>query len=280
MIDFKDRKDLLFVFIIGTLIIIGLFIFSLIIIWNPTKNDEYIVGKISTDNININDEYKAYQYVKRLSTMFKNDEYEKIYSLIAKDYIVYNNFTLDKLKEKIADSGLKSQNINLQSVNSTSYKGYSTVLLLSVVGDESGKSARLVIREKSPRQFELAFDDLIFYEVSSYEKTLDNIKLNILSIRYESNYVYYLLNITNKAQNTIVLKYDSNDSYFILNYNSGSLTGEDKIFGNSVEIAPGQTKDYSLAFNINTINPNYITGLTLKNVKMTESRVVDLFYEF
>ena len=280
MIDFKNRKDLMFIFVIGTLIIIGLFIFSLIIIWNPSKTDEFIVGKISTDNMNINDEYKAYQYVKRLSTMFKNDEYEKIYSLIAKDYIIYNNFTLDKLKEKITASGLNSQSINLQSVGSTSYKGYSTVLLLSVVGDESGKSARLVIREKSPRQFELAFDDLIFYEISSYEKTLDNIKLNILSIRYESNYAYYLLNITNHAQNTIVLRYDTNDSYFILNYSSGSLTEENKIFGNSVEIAPGQTKEYSLAFNINTINPNYITGLTLKNVKMTESRVVDLFYEF
>lgn len=281
MINFGERKDLLVLFILGILIVVGTLIFAFIMIWKPAEKKEFEVGVVNTETLNITDDYKAYQYIKKLSNYFKNEDYNGLYSILASDYIEYSKVTLDNIKDKIISAKLNGQELYMENNKVKKIDDYNNVYSITARGKSNDRAINFIVREKSPRQFELAFDDFISYNLTEYKKSAENVMFSVDSIMNTTTSTIFTISITNNNKNNIVLNSGSySNNCFSLKYMDGEMTSKTPITNDRVNIAPGRTEKYEIIFETASIDLRYLYGITLKNVKITNDKTIDIYFKF
>lgn len=284
MFDFSERKDLLVILIIGVLLAFAFMIFAFIMIWKPAEEKEFEVGAyVNANSIynNITDKYKAEANVKKISNDLKNKNYEKIFSYLAKDYVSYYNMTVKSLEMKIKSLNFDGEEIYLESCTTTNLGDYLNIYILTVRGKNNDYAATMILRETSPRQFELAFDDFILYDNSIYEKSAENVSLNIVSRLYTTDYTLFNVKITNKNSSPIELNSSRDNRYIYLKISDNSVYSENLVNnGASLVLQPNQTESMNLKFNTNNVNLNNIYSLVIENVKLSNDKQVNISYSF
>ena len=281
MIDFGDRKDLLVLFIIGILVVVAAMIFSLIMIWIPKDEKiEFAVGDVIQFD-SISDEYKINMYLKDFSKLIVNNEYEKLYKYVGQDYIEYSGMDVGKLKQKFEQSNIAGQELILENYETKKINGYSNIYILTVASKKDNSSIRMTIREKSPRQCTIAFEDFLLLEKTLLTKVSENITLELLQTRYMSNNVIYDLRITNKNLYSVYINSTKKNGSFLINYNDDLISEQNQfIDSNILELVPGEIQEFNLVYDIRNLDLTKIKGITLRDVKSTNDRVNNILFEF
>ena len=281
MIDFGDRKDLLVLFIIGILVVVAAMIFSLIMIWTPKEEKvEFAVGDVIQFD-SISDEYKINMYLKDFSKLIVNNEYEKLYKYVGQDYIEYSGMDVGKLKQKFEQSNIAGQELILENYETKKINGYNNIYILTVASKKDNSSIRMTIREKSPRQCTIAFEDFLLLEKTLLTKVSENITLELLQTRYMSNNVIYDLRITNKNPYSVYINSTEKNGSFLINYNDDLIAEQNQfIDSNVLELVPGEIQEFNLVYDIRNIDLTKIKGITLRDVKSTNDRVNNILFEF
>ena len=253
-------------------------------IWKPKEEVEFEVGTTVNANSvysNITDIYKARLNVKKISDDLKNKNYEKIFSYLAKDYINYYNMDVKALEAKINSLNFAGEEIYVENCTTTNLGNYSKIYILTVRGKSNDYSATFVLRETSPRQFELALDDFILYDNSIYEKSAENVSLNIVSKLYTTTYTQYDVKITNKNNSSIELNSNHDNRYIYLQIGDNSVYADNITnTSSSLVIGSNQEESMELRFNTNNMNLNSINSLVINNVKLSNDKKVTISYDF
>lgn len=281
MIDFSDRKDLLVLLIIGILVVVAAMIFSLIMIWAPKEdNTKFYVGKVSNINI-IPDEYKIDMYLKDMSELLTSNNYEELYKLVGEDYIQYSGMDINKLKQKLEQSNISGQQLILENYETKEVKPYNKVYIITAASKKDNSSIRMTIREKSPRQYTIAFDDFVLLQKSLSTKVTENVTMELLQTKYTSSKVTYDIRITNKNLQNIVINSLNKTGIFLLNYSDETLAEENQyIEADRLLLLPNESEEFSLTYDIKKFDWSDITGITLRDVKLTNDRVNNILFEF
>lgn len=276
MFNFRDRKDLLVLLIIGVLVATAIMIISLIVIWSP-KKEKFEVGNYSI-NISISDEYKVQQYVDKISNLLVLEDYETLYNLLSKDYVQVYEYDINKFKEKCKELKICGQKLLLQDFKIEDMKKFNKLYFITAYSYDDESLVNLVIRENSPMQFTFSFDNFVTRNVYLTSKKNENISLQILEETYTTSEVKYNLKITNKNKEKIYINSNNMPNEFLLSYNDGSFVEgrNSEVNNNPIELLPDEIRDFNVTFNIEGTNWNGIFGIVLRDVKLSSNKVLNI----
>lgn len=279
MLDFSERKDLLVLLIIGILVVVAIMLFSLIMIWSPKdEEDKFYVGKVSIVK-NISDEYKLETYLSEISKYLVDKNYDELYKYISKDYTEYSGLDVSKLKQKCEELKIAGDELVLGSFESNNLDGYNKIYIINALTEDEALSVRLVLREISPRNFTISFDEFVLQKNSLETKNAENVIFELVKTRYTSTNVIYDVKITNKNLESIVINSANRKSAFILNYGKEFLDVTNQLNNEAIEILPGQTINTTLNYKIENITWSSINSITLRDVKLSNNRTANLEFE-
>lgn len=279
MIDFGKRKDLLFLFVLGVLIVLVVMIFSLVMIWSPNKEEKFLVGDTSYVQ-EVADEYKLEKYFEQISKYLVDNDYDGLYKIVAQDYIDYSSMDIEKFKKKCNELKIMGDKLVVGSFETNEIEGYNKIYIVNALTQKEGYSLRLILREKSPRNFNISFDEFILEEKSLHVKNAENIMFDLASVRYTTTDVYYNIKLTNRNIQKVIINYNNPGvNAFVLNCEDNVLNDANQAYADQIEILPGQTVEVNLRYSLNDISIDDIKSITLVNVKLANDRLVNLEFE-
>lgn len=280
MIDLRDRKDLLVLLVIAVLIVLCILFFSLYMIWKPRdNNNEFRVGII--DTYDYTESQIVNEYFEEISELLKENDFENLYKIVSKDYIEYSSLTVEKLKLKCEEMKICGQDLKLESYEKNTIKEYNNVFIIAIKVVNSNVAARITINEKSPRNYNILFDDLIVNSTQKIIKSAENVTLTVNSRRITSTLAKFGISIKNENLGSIYLNNNKYADGILLSFQDGNALNSSvpAIVSNSYEIKAGEVKNFDLTYAINGLELNKMGGLLIKDVKLNDNRVVNLSYE-
>ncbi len=280
MIDLRDRKDLLVLLVIAVLIVLCILFFSLYMIWKPRdNNNEFRVGII--DTYDYTESQIVNEYFEEISELLKENDFENLYKIVSKDYIEYSSLTVEKLKLKCEEMKICGQDLKLESYEKNTIKEYNNVFIIAIKVVNSNVAARITINEKSPRNYNILFDDLIVNSTQKIIKSAENVTLTVNSRRITSTLAKFGISIKNENLGSIYLNNNKYADGILLSFQDGNALNPSvpAIVSNSYEIKAGEVKNFDLTYAINGLELNKMGGLLIKDVKLNDNRVVNLSYE-
>lgn len=209
MLDYEKQRKLVILFMIGVVLVVIFLIVSLIVIWTPEpeKELEYQVGVV--ENISVKEQDMIQRYYTKISEMFIKQDFESIFSLIGEDYLNFNEYNKDDVKKYLNQKSVLGKRLELVDSKTYMVDGYSNVYYLDFKVANEIYSLNVVVREKSPENYTIAFDKFIDYKEDVYNDTINSIGLNIYEqIRY-TNSVEYRFKLTNHYSNEVTINNNS-----------------------------------------------------------------------
>lgn len=216
--DYESQRKLIIVFILATVLTIIITIAVLVFIWLPDddskKEQEYVVGKIEQQSSN--EEAIVEKYYKQLYILFLNNDLDAIYNLVGKDYLEYFDYDKQDIIDYLREKSILTRGVEIVQYKSYVLAGYSSVYEFDLKVKNEAYSINVVIREKSPNNYTLAFDKFIDCIENAYSNTKDSIKLNIdKKIRY-TNSVQYEIKLTNNYNRNVKINASGSGNPIIL----------------------------------------------------------------
>lgn len=280
MFDFRERKDLLAATIIGILFVLVFLLASLIIIWMPKEDKkEFKLGDIS--DTTYTDDMVISEYVENISSLLKKNDYEKLYSLVSDDYKDYSELTLESLKQKFEELEISDQEVVLLDYEKNSLEGYNNIFVTNIRGKKSSVSARIIIKENSPRNYKISFDDLILMDKNPILKNSDNVEITLLNKKYMTGSSEFVLKFKNKNKDSVYLNYNEYEDGFLLTYNGKNILKPTiPVLGyERCELKSGEEKIVHLKYNTNKITLDNISEILIKDVKFGTDRINNISFE-
>lgn len=264
--DYESQRKLIIVFILATVLTIIITIAVLVFIWLPdddsNKEQEYVVGKIEQQSST--EEAIVEKYYKQLYILFLNNDLDTIYNLVGKDYLEYFDYDKQNIIDYLREKSILTRGVELVQYKSYVLSGYSTVYEFDLKVKDEAYAINVVIREKSPNNYTLAFDKFIDYTENAYSATKDSIKLDIYKkIRY-TNSVQYEIKLTNGYNKNVKINAGGSGNPIILVNSQGEARRPvmTTLSATEVTIEPNQDRTFTAVFDIEE-SYDYLTYNTL-----------------
>lgn len=280
MIDLRDRKDLIVILIVAVILILGLTIFSLVMIWKPAKEkeEEFEVGKYNYESKS--DEEILEDYIDEIGAYLRDGDYNSLYSIVGTDYSLYTNLTVNSLKEKCEKLKISGQEIYLESYEIKEINGLNKLYFAVVRGKVSNISTMIVIREYSPKNYSITFDNFVARYANNSNKTAENVRLLVEYEYYTTTQAEYKVKITNANSNSIYINSAEYADGVYLGFTSDKITPVNSVTAyKKKEIKSGESIYLTLKFNMEGKKYSDISSIILRDVKIDDSRVVNLQYD-
>ena len=269
MLDYEKQRQLVIVFILGVILVVIFSIVALVFIWLPEKEEEEVfeVGKVKSESFQ--EEDILIKYYNQIANMFLQEDTDKIYSLVGKDYLEYNKLTKEDVKKYLEDKGILGRKLELVTTRSYNVPGYSNVYYLDIKATNEVYSIGIVIREISPENYTIAFDKFIDFSKDIYSETVNSIEMQIFErVRY-TNSVEFKFKLTNNYDKKVVINSNSL-AHAILLVGAQSKAKQPIMTTLStarIELQPGAYRPFSAVFNIDDTYDYWMySTLVLKDV--------------
>jgi len=179
MLSYEDQRKAIAIFIMGVILVLICTIVVLVFIWIPDKKVkiEYEVGKINEDIMEEKDVVN--KYYDRLSNLLSNNDIDGIYNLLGEDYKEFSQLDTVKLKEYLIEKNILSKSLELVEYTKYIISGYNNVYSVDIKVVDEAYSINVIIREKSPEQYTIAFDKFIDRKTNVHKSTIDSIEMNV-----------------------------------------------------------------------------------------------------
>lgn len=280
MIDLRDRKDLIVILIVAVILILGLTIFSLVMIWKPAKEkeEEFEVGKYNYESKS--DEEILEDYIDEIGAYLRDGDYNSLYSIVGTDYSLYTNLTVNSLKEKCEKLKISGQEIYLESYEIKEINGLNKLYFAVVRGKVSNISTMIVIREYSPKNYSITFDNFVARYGNNSNKTAENVRLLVEYEYYTTTQAEYKVKITNANSNSIYINSNEYADGVYLGFTSDKITPVNSVTAyKKKELKSGESIHLTLKFNMEGKKYSDINSIILRDVKIDDNRVVNLQYD-
>lgn len=279
MIDLKDRKDLIVILIVAIILILGLTIFSLVMIWKPKKiREKFTVG---TYDYNSKSEKEILEgYISEIGSYLAKNDYDHLYGMVGSDYVLYTNLTVDSLKEKCKNMKIAGEEIFLESYETQTINDINKLYFAVVRGKVSNISTTIVIREKTPRNYTITFDNFVARYGTNSNKTAENVRLLLEYEYYTTTQAEYKIKITNTNANSIYINSSSYSDGIYLGFTDDKITPQNGFTPwNKKEIKSGESIQLLLKFNLDGRKYSDIKNIILRDVQVDSNKVVNLQYD-
>ena len=269
MIDYENQRKLVVVFILAVILTVIFTIIALVFIWIPDNKEveqKFEVGKIERPDSS--EQAVVENYYKQLYILFLNKDLDAIYDLVGKDYLEYYKYDKQQLLNMLEEKNVFSRGLELVQYKTYVLQGYNNIYEFDLKVKNEAYSINVVLREKSPNNYTVAFDGFIDYDKSTYTATLNSIKLDIAErIRY-TNSVQYEFKLTNNYNKTVKINEGGTGNPVILVNSSGASKRPIMSTLNAAEITiySKETRNFTVVFDIEDTY-DYVTYnmLVLKN---------------
>lgn len=270
--DYESQRKLIIIFILAVVLTIIIAITVLVFIWlpddeNENEEQEYVVGKIEQQSST--EEAIVEKYYKQLFALFLNADTDSIYDLVGKDYLEYFDYDKQDIIDFLREKSILSRGLELIQYKSYSLPGYSSVYEFDLKVKDEAYSINVVVREKSPNNYTLAFDKFIDCMENTYSSTKDSIKLDIYKqVRY-TNSVQYEIKLTNNYNKNIkVNSGDTGNPIILVNSQSEARRPiMTTLSATEMTVEPEQYRTFTAVFDIEETYDYYTYNiLVLKNV--------------
>ena len=271
MSDMRKQQILIAVLVTGIILAAVLGFFALIAVWKLKINAIKEVGKYELGKIQYKEATEE-QYVKKyfaeIEEVLMSGNYDKLYDMLGEDYIEYTKMTKESLKEFITNKKISNTQLQLTAYQSVPVKYFTNTYILSVKQKNGIYDASITIREISPNNYTIAFDDYIVSDNPEYSNTMNSLNIAITRATYFSDYVEYDIRLKNLHDNTIVLNSNGNAECFYLKLSGEKLlTPYTTVLGGRNErIETERVKEYTVRYLVKNENMNSIESLLITEV--------------
>ena len=256
MLDYKKQRKLIALSVLVGIVVVVLTIIYIVNLWTPVPESEkvYQVGKV--EYVSKTNEDVLKDYYNDISKMLMNNELDKLVSLVSDDYMKYYNYTANDVKEYIASKKVTNKKLQLSSSTIYNISGYSKVFHLNIKPAGEVYSLDVVVMEKSPNDYKIAFDKFVDVKENAYDKTIESVGLSIKKMTRFLTSVEYKVRITNNYDKAISI--NANNEFDALNLVTNGNQGIVKKpitldFANvNVKIPAKSSREYTAVYNIDT----------------------------
>ncbi len=271
MSDIRKQQILIVILVAGIILATILGGLSLIAVWKLKINAIKEVGKYELGKIRYKDVTEE-QYVKKyfaeIEEILMLEDYDKLYTMLGEDYIEYTQMTKESLKELITKKKIAGTQLQLTTYQSVDTKYFANTYIISVKQKSGIYDANITIREISPNDYTIAFDDYMASEDPEYSNTLNSLNITITRATYFSDYVEYDIRLKNLHDNTITLNSNANPEGFYLKLSGEKLlTPYTTVLGGRTEkMGTERIKEYTVRYLVKNENMNSIESLLITDV--------------
>lgn len=267
MLDYKKQRKLIALSVLVGIVVVVLTIIYIVNLWTPVPEGEkiYQVGKV--EYVQKTNEDVLKEYYNDISKMLMNNELDKLVSLVSDDYMKYYNYNAEDLKEYITNKKITNKKLQLSSSSIYNISGYSKVFHLNIKPAGEVYSLDVVVIEKSPNDYRIAFDKFVDVKENAYDKTIESVGLSIKKMTRFLTSVEYKVRITNNYDKAITI--NSNKEFDALNLVTNGNQGIVKKpitldFANvNVKIPAKSSREYIAVYNIDTSSDYAAYGVML-----------------
>lgn len=252
--EYETQRKLIVVFILTVIVVVIMTLVALVFIWLPDNNieedEKFTVGKIERQETT--EEAVVEKYYKQLYVLVINNDLDAICDLVGQDYLEYFELEEQDIIDFLREKSILTKGLELVQYKSFYLDGYSNVYEFDLKAKDEAYAINIVVREKSPNNYTIAFDKFIDCTKDTYTATKDSVKLDIYkTVRY-TNSVQYELKLTNYYNKNIKLNTNLSATPIIL-VNSQSEVRK-PIFTTmsaiEVELEPNQTRAFTAVFDV------------------------------
>lgn len=272
MLDYNEQRKAITVFILGVILVIIITIVMLVFIWIPDKEEQkevkYQVGIIESNVMQETDVVN--KYYDELYVLFLNNDIDGLYKLLGSDYTEYNNYDKEKITEYLRNKEILGKSLELVQYQNIFLPEYNNVYSLDLKVKDEAYSINVIIREKAPEQYTIAFDKFIDYSKNVYEKTINSINMNVHGrIRY-TNSIEYDFKLTNNYSKEVKINGSASATPIILVSTQENSRRPIVSTLSTAETSLGtkESKNFKVVFNIEDEYDYLIySTLVLKNIE-------------
>lgn len=271
MSEIRKQQIFIALLVIGIILVVLLGGITLIGVWKFQINAIKEVNKYELGTIKykpVTEEQYVKKYFSEIEDVLNREDYDKLYDMLGEDYIEYTQMTKESLQELIGKKKITNTQLQLTAYQAVETKYFANTYILSVKQKNGIYDANITIREISPNDYTIAFDDYIASEDPEYTNTMNSLNIVITRATYFSDYVEYDVKLKNLHDNTIVLNSSNNQEGFYLKLEGEKLVAPTTMVlgGRSVSLETERTKEYTLRYLIKNENMNSIESLLISDV--------------
>ncbi|MEG2276125.1 MAG: hypothetical protein RR988_05690 [Clostridia bacterium] len=265
----KDIKKEVTLFSILIAVVVLILIIALVMIWAPKKEkpQELKFGQY-TSATDSNNKYLN-SYLKEIADLLKRANIKEIYSKLTNTYITEKGITEDNLKallegKKILGVDLVPSNYINGIINNERY------YRVRMTSKDQLLEEYIIIRELSPRNYTIAFDDYI-YKATLNKKFISNkISVELVDVNFGVTTYKMKLKIRNNNDQPVTLNSDSkNECIYGYHLNDGEIVSSSSFaMGRPVVIQPNQEINTLATFKVGQLSHGYMAGFSIKSVKV------------
>lgn len=269
----------------GIIFVVIACIYSLIMIWTSTDNGvaEKTPIKIGEYEIKTktNDDMAKYYYSIIFGDLISQD-YDRLYERLDPAYVVQYKIKKENFQKYIEKKKISDINLILEKYENQNLEGYNKIYILYVKTKNSDALEKIIVKEKSPNNFVIAFDGYISYDNSKGGVEKEGLMFTLQDMEQVGTQITIKMYIKNVTTQKIILNKDK-EIYAIKALTNNNLllsTVSDTITGRSAELAPQQEFSYTAVFNKTSKFEN-IVGINIGSVYYGDSKVSSsVTYEF
>ena len=257
MLSYDKQRQLLIVCILGIILTVIIAIATLFFIWRSKPEKQYVfeVGKVESTIFEKEDVIQ--KYYKDFEKKLHDSDTEGILALVGEDYLEYNQFTKEDVRKYLEESNMYGKSITLEKSLAYSADGYNNVYVLDIKSDGEFYSLNVVIREKSPEKYTIAFDKFIDYSEKVYNGAVESIALNVLErVRYTTAVTYRFRVMNNYHEAIIINSNKSNNPIPIVSTKTqnSKQAVTSTIMNMDLRIEPNTAREFEATYSI--LNPS------------------------
>lgn len=282
--NIKDQKiSILIIMVSGIVIIIALSL--LVLLWTTSLNEaledpqeesqankDYPLGEFGLVSVSTSEQIAKYGNI--ISTYLGVGDYENLYNYVDQEYIEEYNLTVEGLKSLLESKGILNKNLVIKDYQNTTFDNEKIYRVNIVSSDNNSISDYLIIKEKSPGDFSISFDEFVGIDKSPQEFVRDELQITVTNQKYYTTHYSATLKIKNNSQSNIILNYsNSYDPVYVMIGSNSEERNRLTTFGGAQKVLEPNTE---LNFNVDFIIPDLsytlIRGFRIKDVYIEKSQ--------
>lgn len=282
--NIKDQKiSILIIMVSGIVIIIALSL--LVLLWTTSLNEaledpqeesqankDYPLGEFGLVSVSTSEQIAKYGNI--ISTYLGVGDYESLYNYVDQEYIEEYNLTVEGLKSLLESKGILNKNLVIKDYQNTTFDNEKIYRVNIVSSDNNSISDYLIIKEKSPGDFSISFDEFVGIDKSPQEFVRDELQITVTNQKYYTTHYSATLKIKNNSQSNIILNYsNSYDPIYVMIGSNSEERNRLTTFGGAQKVLEPNTE---LNFNVDFIIPDLsytlIRGFRIKDVYIEKSQ--------
>ena len=282
--NIKDQKiSILIIMVSGIVSIIALSL--LVLLWTTSLNNaleapqeesqankDYPLGEFGLVSVSTSEQIAKYGNI--ISTYLGVGDYESLYNYVDQEYIEEYNLTVEGLKSLLESKGILNKNLVIEDYQNTTFDNEKIYRVNIVSSDNNSISDYLIIKEKSPGDFSISFDEFVGIDKSPQEFVRDELQITVTNQKYYTTHYSATLKIKNNSQSNIILNYsNSYDPVYVMIGSNSEERNRLTTFGGAQKVLEPNTE---LNFNVDFIIPDLsytlIRGFRIKDVYIEKSQ--------